>query len=134
MEKGIVIFDGYCNFCSNSVRFIIKRDPKGHFRFAASQTPAGQAIVERHRLGRLAQHSIILLEKGRVYQQSTAALRIARHLTKGWWLFYGFIIIPRGIRDYLYDLIARNRYRIFGMREQCFVPDPGERDRFLQYP
>ena len=132
MEKGIVIFDGYCNFCSRSVLFIIRKDKKRYFTFAASQTPEGQNIIGLYRLGELAGHSIVLIEHGNVYRKSTAALRIARQLGKGWCLFYVCMIIPRRFRDFIYDLIARSRYRLFGMRDTCFMPEPGIRERFLQ--
>jgi len=132
MDKGIVIFDGYCNFCSRSVLFIIRRDKKRHFTFAASQTAGGQKVIAQYHLGEMAEHSIVLLEKGNVYRKSTAALRIARRLDKGWHLFFGCIIIPRRIRDFIYDIIARSRYRLFGKSERCFVPEPAMMDRFLQ--
>jgi predicted DCC family thiol-disulfide oxidoreductase YuxK len=132
MDKGIVIFDGYCNFCSRSVLFIIRRDPKRYFTFAAAQTPEGQKIIGRYHLGDLAEHSIVLIEHGNVYRKSTAALRIARQLANGWRLFYVCMIVPQRFRDFIYDLIARSRYRLFGMRDQCFIPGPAVRDRFLQ--
>ena len=131
MEQGIIIFDGHCNFCSRSVLFIIRRDKRRYFSFAASQTGGGQKIIARYRLGELAEHSIVLVEGGKVYRKSTAALRIARHLGRGWSLFYICIIIPRSIRDFFYDLLARSRYRLFGMSERCFLPDPDIKERFL---
>jgi predicted DCC family thiol-disulfide oxidoreductase YuxK len=131
-DRGIIIFDGYCNFCSRSVLFIIRRDKKGYFTFAASQTATGQNIIEQYRLGELAQHSIVLIADGNVYRKSTAALRISRHLGGAWRLFYVCMIIPGSFRDFIYDLIARNRYRLFGMSDRCFVPEPGIRERFLQ--
>ena len=132
MDKGVVIFDGYCNFCSRSVLFIIRRDKKKYFSFAASQTQEGQHIIGQYGLGDLAQHSIALIEHGKIYRKSTAALRIARQLGKGWRLIYVCMIIPRGFRDFIYDLIARSRYRLFGMSDRCFVPEPEIRERFLQ--
>ena len=131
MDGGIVIFDGYCNFCSRSVRFVLRKDKRRYFTFAASQTPEGQNILSLYRLGELAEHSIVLIEHGNVYWKSTAALRIARQLADGWRLFYVCMIIPRRLRDFVYDLIARNRYRLFGMSDRCFVPDPAMRERFL---
>ena len=131
MNKGIILFDGYCNFCSRSVMFIIRRDRKAHFTFAPSQTPGGQKTIQEFHLGELARHSIVLIEQGNVYKKSSAALRIARRLDGAWSLFYIFMIIPKRIRDGMYDLIARNRYRLFGMRDRCFVPDPELRERFL---
>jgi predicted DCC family thiol-disulfide oxidoreductase YuxK len=132
MDKRIVIFDGYCNFCSRSVHFIIRRDKKKYFSFAASQTQEGQHIIGQYGLGDLAQHSIVLIEQGNVYRKSTAALRITRQLGKGWRLIYVCIMIPRGLRDYIYDLVARSRYRLFGMSDTCFVPEPEIQERFLR--
>ncbi len=132
MDKGIVIFDGYCNFCSSSVHFIIRRDRKRYFTFAASQTGEGQNIIARYSLGEMAEHSIVLIEHEKVYRKSTAALKIARQLGKGWQLIYVCLIIPPGFRDFIYDLVARSRYRLFGKSERCFVPDPAIRERFLQ--
>ena len=131
MNKGIILFDGYCNFCSGSVLFIISRDKKAYFTFAASQTAVGQDIINRFHLGELARHSIVLIEQDKVYRKSTAALQIARRLPFGWRLIYGFMILPRRFRDMIYDLIARNRYRVFGVRDQCFLPGPEIRERFL---
>lgn len=132
MDKGIVIFDGYCNFCSRSVLFIIRRDSKKYFTYAASQTAAGRKIIDRYRLGEVAQHSIVLIEGDNVYRKSTAALRIARQLGNGWRLFYACMVVPRRLRDFFYDLIARSRYRFFGTSDRCFVPGPAIRERFLQ--
>ena len=132
MDKGIVIFDGYCNFCSRSVLFIIRRDKKRYLTFAASQTAEGQKVIEKYDIGELAEHSIVLIENGNVYRKSTAALRIARQLDRGWSLFYGFLIVPQCIRDFIYDLVARSRYRLFGVSERCFVPDSALKERFLQ--
>jgi len=132
MDKGIVIFDGYCNFCSRSVLFIISRDKKRYFTFAASQTLEGQNIITLYGLGEMAEHSIVLIEQGNVYRKSTAALRIARHLGFGWRLFSILMIIPTGFRDFIYDLVARSRYHLFGMSDRCFVPGPEIRERFLQ--
>jgi len=132
MDQGIIIFDGYCNFCSRSVRFIIRRDRKRYFTFAASQTPEGQGIIALYGLGKMAEHSIVLIEHGNIYRKSTAALRIARKLGKGWELCYVCMIIPRRFRDFIYDLVARSRYRLFGMSNRCFVPEPAIKERFIQ--
>ncbi len=132
MYKGIILFDGYCNFCSRSVMFIIRRDKRRRFTFAPSQTSGGQKLIRKFRLGEMPQHSIVLIEQGNIYRKSTAALRIARHLKGAWRLFYAGMIIPERIRDGIYDLIARNRYRLFGRRNSCFMPEPQLMDRFLQ--
>ena len=130
-EKDIVVFDGFCNFCSGSVLFIIRRDPGMHFRFVASQSPAGRHLVKKLGIGELASHSILLVSNHKIYHKSGAALRIARRLRGLWPIFYGCIVLPRAFRDFFYDVIARNRYRFYGMRDQCFIPDKSIRDRFL---
>ena len=130
-QKGIIVFDGYCNFCSRSVMFTIKRDRHTRFLFTPSQGPGGQKILVEHGISGLEAHSIILIESDRVFRKSDAALRIIRQLSGIWPVFYAFILLPRGIRDFFYDRIARNRYRIFGTREKCFIPTRALEDRFL---
>ena len=130
-SKAIILFDGICNFCSGSVLFFIKRDQKGYFRFAALQTESGEKIIRQFGIGEGRPESIILVENGRVWYRSSAALRIARKLRRGWPLFYGFIIIPPVIRDFFYNIIAKNRYKWFGQKESCFIPTTHIRSRFL---
>lgn len=131
-QHPIVLFDGYCHLCSGSVQFIIKRDPGACFRFASLQSEKGKAVFENAEISSGETDSVILVEKGRVYTRSAAALRIARRLTCGWSLLSVFILVPAFIRDVVYDWIARNRYRWFGKRETCFLPDPDEAYRFLE--
>ena len=130
-SEAIILFDGVCNFCSGSVQFIIKRDPSGYFRFAALQTAAGEKVMKDNGIGDDRPESIILVENGRVWYRSSAALLIARRLSRGWSLFYAFIIIPPLIRDFFYNIIARNRYRWFGKKDVCFVPTEEIRSRFI---
>lgn len=127
----IVLFDGVCNFCEGSVRFILPRDPGGAFRFAALQSDAGRALALRygHDPDRL--DTLILVDGDRMFTKSDAALRIASRLKLPWRLARIFLIVPRPVRDAVYDLIARNRYRLFGKKSECLVPEPGIRGRFL---
>ncbi len=127
----IVLFDGICNFCSSSVLFIIKRDPGGYFRFTALQTESGKLIMKKFNVNLDKTDSIILIENNKVHYRSDAALRIARKLKGGWKLFYAAVIIPPFIRNFFYDFVARNRYRWFGKRDSCFVPDQALRERFI---
>ena len=127
----LVLFDGVCNLCTGAVTFIIRRDPARRFTFASLQSPAAQEILNRHQLANGDLDTMILVENGKVYQRSTAALRIARKLRAPWPLCYAFIIIPRPLRDLVYRWIARHRYQWFGQRETCMIPDPTTRDRFL---
>jgi len=129
--RATVLFDGVCNLCNGAVLFVIDRDPRGVFRFAALQSDEARRLLAAH--GRRAPDlsSILLLEAGRVYERSTAALRIARRLTGLWPLLYAFVAVPRPLRDAVYDWVARNRYRWFGRQEACRVPTPELRERFL---
>jgi predicted DCC family thiol-disulfide oxidoreductase YuxK len=126
----IVLFDGVCNLCSGSVQFIIRRDPKGRFRFASLQSPLGERL--RAELGiDPALDSVLLVEDGRWYKESDAALRIAHGLGGPWKALGIFRLIPTFLRDRAYRLIARNRYRWFGKTESCWLPTPELRGRFL---
>jgi predicted DCC family thiol-disulfide oxidoreductase YuxK len=126
-----VFFDGVCNLCNWSVRFIIKRDPRGQFRFAALQSDAARALLAKAGVDGQAGDTMLLLEDGRLFDRSTAALRIARRLRFPWRLAYGLIILPRPLRDWLYRIIARHRYRWFGKRDVCMVPTPELQSRFV---
>jgi len=131
-ESPVVLFDGVCNFCDASVQFIIKRDPKAKFRFAALQSNYAQFILKRNHLDAHHFDSVVLIEGGKVYQKSTAALRIARQLKGLWPVLFVFIILPPFVRNFFYDIIARNRYRWFGKKDQCMIPGPEVRNRFIQ--
>jgi len=127
----IVLFDGVCNFCNRSVNWIIRRDKRGHFRFAALQSDAGAALQERSGLDPSALETLVLIEGGKVYVKSTAALRIVRRVGWPWRALYALIGVPRPARDFAYDWFARRRYRWFGKRDECMVPSPAVRERFL---
>lgn len=127
----LVLFDGVCNFCDRSVQFIIRHDRRGFFRFAALQSEVGQAVLARHQLPQQEFDTFILLYKGKIYKRSGAALRVVRHLDGLWPALYAFIIVPPFIRDFFYQLISRNRYRWFGKKDQCMIPTPDIRSRFV---
>jgi predicted DCC family thiol-disulfide oxidoreductase YuxK len=130
-QRSLVLFDGLCNLCDATVNFIIDRDPEGHFAFAPLQSPTGQALVTRSGLSGIDVNSVILVEGDRYDVRSTAALRIARQLSGFWPLLYAFIVVPRPLRDLVYRWIAQNRYRWFGMRDECRVPTPQLAQRFV---
>jgi len=133
VNKGnaIILFDGECNLCTGSILFIIKRDPKEYFRFATLQTEIGKMILRENNINPHQVDSIILVEKGKVYYRSDAVIKISRRLKGVWSVYYIFIIIPPVIRNFFYDLVARNRYRWFGKQPKCFVPDQKFRNRFI---
>lgn len=129
--KPVILFDGVCNFCNSSVHFIIQRDKKKYFRFAAFQSEAGQQLVRQYRLESLNLQTLVLIKDEKVYMRSSAALRIARKLSGGWAALYPFIIIPSLLRDIPYKLISKNRYRWFGRKQECMIPSPDIKERFL---
>jgi predicted DCC family thiol-disulfide oxidoreductase YuxK len=126
-----ILFDGVCNLCNGFVRFVIARDPAARFRFAALSSPSAARLLREAGVTTPIPETIVLLEDGEVYVRSDAALRIARRLTFPWPLAYGLMIVPRFIRDAVYDFIAVRRYRWFGQRQACMVPTPQTRKRFL---
>ncbi len=127
----IVLFDGVCTLCNQSIDFIIQRDHKSVFKFASLQSDFAQGLLKGYPIDAHALDSVLLIKNGKLYQKSTAALHIARQLKGGWKLLYGCLIIPRFLRDAVYQLIARNRYRWFGKKETCRLPTPEERAKFL---
>lgn len=128
----IIAFDGVCNLCNGAVNFIIDRDPKNRFRFVALQSETGQELLSRYPPADGPVNSIVLISEGKSYVKSDAALAIARHLSGVWPVLTVFKILPRFLRDAVYDLIARNRYRFFGKQDACRLPTPELKSRFLE--
>jgi len=129
-EKALVLFDGECNLCNSSVQFIIKRDRQAYFTFASMQSEAGASRMARYGLPQNI-NSFVLIEYDTAFTKSDAALRICRQLSGAWKLLLVFSMIPKPIRDYLYSIIAKNRYKWFGKRDSCMIPTPEIRSRFL---
>jgi predicted DCC family thiol-disulfide oxidoreductase YuxK len=129
--KNIVLFDGVCNLCNGLVRFIIKRDRNGKFKFASLQSEIGQQWLLRFGLAKNEFESFVLIEGDKYYVKSAAALIMLRGLGGIWKVFYVFILVPRPVRDFMYDLIAKSRYKIFGKRNICMIPTPELKERFL---
>src|SRR5262245_3620164 len=127
----IVLFDGVCKFCNAAINFLLDRDRRGVLRFAALQSDAGQALLRRFGLRRDQFDTLVLVEGGRTYFRSTAALRLARHLDFPWRLATALLLVPAFLRDAAYDLLAANRFRWFGRLDACRVPSPEVRGRFL---
>ncbi|RRB04589.1 thiol-disulfide oxidoreductase DCC family protein [Larkinella rosea] len=128
----IIVFDGVCNLCNGAVNFIIDHDPKNRFRFVALQSETGQELLNRYPSANGPVDSIVLIRNGQSFVKSDAALAIARCLSGVWPVLTIFRIIPRFLRDAVYDLIARNRYRFFGKQDACRLPTPELRARFLE--
>jgi predicted DCC family thiol-disulfide oxidoreductase YuxK len=126
-----VLFDGVCNLCNGFVQFVITRDPSKRLRFGTLQSDGAQQLLASTPHAAFVPDSVVLVEDGRVFTRSTAALRIARQLTFPWRLAYLFILVPRPLRDWIYDWVASHRYGWFGRRDACMVPTPELRARFL---
>jgi predicted DCC family thiol-disulfide oxidoreductase YuxK len=129
--RAVILFDGVCNFCNGAVNFVISRDRDGYFKFAALQSAVGEELLDKHRIDKVETDSVVLIEDDKAYLHSSAALRIVRRLPGLWPVLYGLIIVPKGIRDWAYRLFAKHRYRLFGRREECMIPTPEIRTRFL---
>ena len=129
--SAIILFDGVCNFCNNSVNFIIERDKEAYFKFAPLQSEIGEKLLEKHGIDKTVTDSVVLIEDGEAYTRTTAALRIARKLSGYWSWLYGFIVVPSVFRDVFYKLFAKYRYKMFGRQEACMMPTPEIRERFL---
>ena len=128
---GTILFDGVCNLCNGFVTFVIERDPQAQFRFAALSSDAAAAILRAAGVTLPIPDTIVLVEGGKVYFRSDAPLRIARRLRFPWPLAYALVVVPRFIRDRVYDFIAARRYQWFGRRDVCMIPTPDLRARFL---
>jgi predicted DCC family thiol-disulfide oxidoreductase YuxK len=136
-EHPVVLFDGVCNLCNAAVLFAIDRDPSARLRFVSLQSDPGRAL-----LGGLGYQppqseegdpeSIVLVDEGRVFARSAAVLRIARYLSGPWWLLSALIVVPGPLRDLVYRWVAAHRYRWFGRSDECRVPTPELRARFIE--
>jgi predicted DCC family thiol-disulfide oxidoreductase YuxK len=131
-QHHIVIFDGVCNFCNGVVNFIIRRDPKALFSFTPMQSESGERLIEKYDATMVGVDTILLIKNGQCYERTDAAIEIAGDLTGLWSMFRVFKILPKSFRDYFYRLFARNRYKLFGRREECMIPSPEVRDRFIE--
>jgi predicted DCC family thiol-disulfide oxidoreductase YuxK len=130
-HERVIVFDGVCNWCNAWINFTIDHDPEEKFKLGTLQTKQAKQILQELQLSTEDFETFLLLERTRVFTKSTAALRIARHLSGLWPLLYLFIFIPRPLRDAIYDIVARNRYKLMGKAKTCRVPTPNERARFV---
>lgn len=130
-ERSLIVFDGVCALCCTFVRFVLRHDPTGRFRFAAAQSALGQALYRHYGLDPENWESNLLIAQGRLYVRSEATIRIIIGFGGLWRIVHILRIIPASWRDRLYDFIARHRYRWFGKHDYCSVLDPALTDRFL---
>ncbi len=127
----LILFDGVCNFCNSSINFVIDHDTQKRFKFASLQSEVGQQYLAQFSRNKKDFDSVLLIKNGQLFEKSDAALHIAHHLDGVWRRLYFLRWIPRTVRDIIYDLIAKNRYRIFGKSDACRLPNPELRERFL---
>lgn len=127
----IVLFDGHCHLCDGSVKMILKYDNRQLFSFASLQSQTGKSLIEKHKIDIHQGESIILIKKGKSFTKSAAALWIASELKFPTNLLSGLILFPPFFRDFIYDYIAKNRYKWFGKSETCLLPDPSQKHRFI---
>lgn len=131
MDHPLVLYDGVCRFCNGAVNFLVDRDPGKRLRFASLQSAFGQAILREQGLSASDLETMILIDGGRAYFRSTAALRAVGKLAGPWRAATVLLVVPAFLRDAVYRIVARNRYRWFGKLDQCRVPTPELRERFL---
>ncbi|MDZ7898733.1 MAG: thiol-disulfide oxidoreductase DCC family protein [Arcicella sp.] len=127
----IILFDGVCNFCNSSINFIIDHDPEKNFKFAPLQSEFGQAILKQFNKNTEDFDSVILLKNSQLYQKAEAAVEVTKHLSGAWKYLAVFGILPTFFLNFFYDIIAKNRYKIFGKSEICRIPTPELRERFI---
>lgn len=130
----VLLFDGECVLCSGTVRFILQRERDHAIRFVTAQSAAGQALLRHYGLRRDDWESVVFVEDDTPLFKSAAFFAVLRHLRFPWPLLRAAWIVPRPLRDWVYDRVARNRYDWFGRRDECFVPAPEQRGRFLDAP
>jgi predicted DCC family thiol-disulfide oxidoreductase YuxK len=132
VNAAVIFYDGDCGLCDRLVQFVLPRDPRAHFRFAALQSEYARNALERVGLSSSDLDTMVLIENGETYVRSTAALRVLRRLKAPWpFLYYALIWIPRPLRDVVYRAIARTRHKLFARPESCGLPKPGWRERFV---
>jgi predicted DCC family thiol-disulfide oxidoreductase YuxK len=127
----ILLFDGVCNLCNGLVTFIIRKDHGAKIKFAHLQSHSGQMLLKQFSLVSDDIDSVVYIVENKYFLRSSAVLQVFKDLGRGWNMLYSFIIIPEFIRDFFYNLIARNRYKIFGKKDSCRIPEPGKIERFL---
>ncbi|MBV9963124.1 MAG: thiol-disulfide oxidoreductase DCC family protein [Parafilimonas sp.] len=131
-DHPVILFDGVCNLCNSGVQFVIRHDPEHIFRFASLQSTYGQQILSKYDLPLNNYNSFILLTNHKIYTRSSAALMVAKQLQGFIKLLYIFIAAPKFIRDGIYNIIAKNRYKWFGKKNECWIPTPELKSLFFE--
>ncbi len=129
--KSLILFDGVCNLCNGFVNFLILRDTGNRFQFGSLQSDNVKQLLKEHGFVVNDLSTVILVEDSKLYTQSTAVLKILRKMPGAWPLLYGFVVLPRALRDFVYRLVAKNRYKMFGKKDACMIPTPELKARFL---
>ncbi len=130
-QARIILFDGICNLCCSWVQFVIKHDSKAKFRFASIQSKSGRKLLETFEIAYESPETIIFIKDNHCLVESDAVLSILRELDGIWSAFYGFILIPKSIRNFIYRFVAKRRYRLFGKRNTCLLPNDKHQKRFI---
>lgn len=130
-NKTILLFDGYCNLCHSSVQFVLKHEKNNELYFTSLQSPIGVEILKYYSINPNEIDSLVLIEKNKAYVKSSAALRVSKYLKGLYPIAFGLLIIPSFIRNWVYDYVAKNRYKWFGKMDNCLVPDENLSKRFL---
>ena len=130
-DQRIILFDGVCNLCNSAVKFVLKRDTNSVFKFASLQSDAAKRLLSDMEVSDSDSGTIVLIDNGKFYTRSTAALRVFKHLSGLWPVMTLFMVVPRFIRDWVYNLISKYRYRWFGKRDTCMIPSPEMKNKFL---
>jgi predicted DCC family thiol-disulfide oxidoreductase YuxK len=131
LNQTVLLFDGVCNLCNGFVNFVIKRNRDGNIKFSSLQSPFGQKVSELYQLPKKDFETLVFLDNGNCFLRSTAVLKLAQKLGGFWKFFYIFIVIPTPIRDFVYNRVSKNRYKIFGKKETCMVPNKNLEARFI---
>lgn len=131
MKHQVILFDGVCNFCNFWIDFVIKGDKKDLFRFAALQSETGEKYLKQFGLSNTDFDTFILIDQEEYFTKSTAALKITKELKSWLKFFYPLIFLPQFLRDFIYDLVAKSRYKIFGKRDVCRIPTEEEKKKFI---
>lgn len=130
-DQRIILFDGICNLCNNAVKFVLKRDRNSVFKFASLQSDVAKKLLRNTKVSDIDSGTFVLIENGAIYTRSTAALKVCKHLSGVWPILTVFWIVPRFLRDWVYNLISNNRYLWFGKRDTCMIPSPEVENKFL---